>query len=119
MSETEQSAGPTGLSAFAASLMRVDAAWLFAVALLLMVVGSFFAYLPDFLGMGVTSGSYRLPPSNADPLVRVSAFAATLFGFLGYLFTNLTYPIAIFAAGRLVAEAIRVKSNTGSQVRTD
>ncbi len=112
MIEADQPTNPAGMKALAASLMRVDAAWLFAVALLLMVVGSVFAYLPDFLGMGATSGSFSPPPSNADPLVRVSSFAATLFGFLGYLFTNLTYPIAIFAAGRLVAEAIRAKSNT-------
>ncbi len=112
MSETEQSEGPTGLSTLAASLTGVDAAWLFAMVLLLMVVGSFFAYLPDFLGMGVISASYRPPPSDADPLVRASAFAATLFDFLGYLFTNLTYPITIFAAERLVTEAIRVKSRT-------
>ncbi len=97
------------LATLAAPFMRVDPSVILVIALFAMAAGALLQYAPSFLGweqmQDIAYDAYgnRTLPSTIT-------FLITATGFAGYILVNLPFPLAIFAAGRLIADAIQSKS---------
>lgn len=108
MSEPTIETGAAGLRGIAERLMTVHPAALFVVALAMFLAACVLGYLPEFLGFSPDrTATWRTPGYSEAPFRPALLFFSTLLAFASYTLTTLAYPIAIFATGRLVADAIR------------